>query len=138
MFFGDYIDSPTSPLFAFGHGLSYTTFAYSDLRVEPKAVTGEAEIAVSVTVKNTGSRAGNEAVQLYLHDLVASMTPFGKRLKRFAKIHLEPAQSRTLEFTLRTNDLSFIGPKNKPVVEPGDFEVMIAGLTKRFTLSQVP
>ena len=128
----------SKPQFEFGYGISYTTFAYSDLRVDPKAVTGDAEISVSVTVKNTGSRAGNEVVQLYLNDLVASMTPFGKRLKRFAKVHLEPGQSRTLGFTLRTNDLSFIGPKNKPVVEPGEFEVTIAGLTKRFTLSQVP
>jgi len=126
------------PQFEFGEGLSYSTFAYSDLRVEPKAATGDAEIGVSVTVKNTGPRPGNEVVQLYLHDLVASMTPSGKRLKRFARIHLEPAQSRTLEFTLRTDDLSFIGTKNKPVVEPGEFEVMIAGLTRKFTLSQVP
>jgi beta-glucosidase len=126
------------PQFEFGYGLSYTTFAYSDLRVEPKAVSEDATIAVSVTVKNTGQRAGNEVVQLYVGDLVASITPPGKRLRRFAKIHLDPAQSKTLEFTLLPSELSFVGPKNKLIVEPGEFEVMIAGLTGRFTLSQAP
>jgi beta-glucosidase len=126
------------PQFEFGYGLSYTTFAYSDLRVEPKTVSEDATIAVSVTVKNTGQRAGNEVVQLYVGDLVASMTPPGKRLRRFAKIHLDPAQSKTLEFTLLPSELSFVGPKNKLIVEPGEFEVMIAGLTGRFTLSQAP
>ena len=122
--------------FEFGYGQSYTTFAYSNLRVEPKTATIDAEITVSVTVKNTGRRIGNEAVQLYVSDLVASITPPGKRLKRFAKVHLEPGQSKTLRFTLRPNDLSFVGPKNKPIVEPGEFEVAVAGLTARFILSQ--
>jgi beta-glucosidase len=128
----------STPQFEFGHGLSYTTFAYSNLRVEPKTASIDAEITVSVTVKNTGRRTGNEAVQLYVSDLVASITPPVKRLKRFAKIHLEPGQSKNLRFTLRPDDLSFVGPKNKPIVEPGEFEVAIAGLTDRFTLSQAP
>jgi beta-glucosidase len=127
----------STPQFEFGYGLSYTTFAYSNLRVEPKTATIDAEITVSVTVKNTGRRMGNEAVQLYVSDLVASITPPGKRLKRFAKIYLEPGQSKNLRFNLRPNDLSFVGPKNKPIVEPGEFEVAIAGLTARFILSQV-
>jgi beta-glucosidase len=128
----------SKPQFEFGYGLSYTTFAYSNLRLEPKTASIDAEITVSVTVKNTGRTTGNEVVQLYVSDLVASITPPGKRLKRFAKIHLEPGQSKTLRFTLRQNDLSFVGPKNKPIVEPGEFEVMIARLTERFTLSQAP
>jgi len=131
-------NTASMPQFEFGYGLSYTTFAYGDLRVEPKSASIGAEITVSVTVKNTGMRTGNEVVQLYVSDLVASITPPGKRLKRFAKIHLEPGQSKTLKFTLRPIDLSFIGPKNQPIVEPGEFEVMIAGLTGRFTLSQAP
>jgi beta-glucosidase len=126
------------PQFEFGYGLSYTTFAYSDLRVEPKSASVDAEIAVSVTVKNTGRRTGSEVAQLYVSDLVASITPPGKRLKRFAKPHLEPGQSKTLRFTLRPDDLSFVGPNNKSIVEPGEFEVMVAGLTQRFTLSQAP
>ena len=89
---------------------------------------------VSVTVTNGGRRAGKEVVQLYVSDLVASLSPAGKRLKRFAKIYLEPGQSRTLTFKLRPDDLSFIGANNKPVIEPGEFEVMIAGLKDKFEL----
>jgi len=122
------------PLFEFGSGLSYTTYSYKDLRLDKKTITKQDEVAVSVTVTNTGSRAGKEVVQLYLTDLVASLTPAGKRLKRFAKIQLEPNQSRTVTFRLRQDDLAFIGTNNKPTVEAGDFEVMIGGLKERFTL----
>ncbi len=122
------------PQFEFGQGLSYTTFAYSDLRLGQKTITGNADLSVSVTVTNSGRRAGKEVVQLYVSDLVASLSPAGKRLKRFAKIYLEPGQSRTLTFRLRRNDLSFIGANNKPVIEPGEFEVTIAGLKEKFEL----
>ena len=122
------------PQFEFGQGLSYTTFAYSDLRLGQKTITGNADLSVSVTVTNSGRRAGKEVVQLYVSDLVASLSPAGKRLKRFAKVYLEPGQSRTLTFKLRRDDLSFIGANNKPVVEPGEFEVRIAGLKDRFEL----
>ena len=122
------------PQFEFGQGLSYTTFAYSDLRLGQKTITGNADLSVSVTVANSGRRAGKEVVQLYVSDLVASLSPAGKRLKRFAKVYLEPGQSRTLTFKLRADDLSFIGANNKPVVEPGEFEVAIAGLKDRFEL----
>jgi beta-glucosidase len=122
------------PQFEFGQGLSYTTFAYSDLRLGQKTITGNADLSVSVTLTNSGRRAGKEVVQLYVSDLVASLSPAGKRLKRFAKVYLEPGQSRTLTFTLRPEDLSFVGASNKPVIEPGEFEVMIAGLKDKFTL----
>lgn len=122
------------PQFEFGQGLSYTTFAYSDLRLDKKTVTSNGDISVSVTVTNSGRRSGKEVVQLYVSDLVASLSPAGKRLKRFAKIYLEPGQSRTLSFRLRPDDLSFIGANNKPLVEPGEFEVMIAGLKDKFEL----
>jgi beta-glucosidase len=89
---------------------------------------------VSITVTNTGKRGGKEVVQLYLSDLVASLSPPGKRLKRFAKIYLDPGQNRTLTFKLRSSDLSFIGADNKPVIEPGEFEVNIGGLKQRFTV----
>ena len=133
-----YGNMASTPQFEFGFGLSYTTFAYSDLLVQPKAASIGSAIKVSITVKNTGKRAGNESVQLYVNDLVASIAPPGKRLRRFAKVHLEPGQSKTLLFTLTSNDLSFIGAQNKPIVEPGDFDVMIGGQTQRFTLSQAP
>ena len=122
------------PQFEFGEGLSYTTFAYSDLRLNKKTITGNGDLSVSVTVTNSGRRAGKEIVQLYVSDLVASLSPAGKRLKRFAKIYLEPGQSRTLTFKLRPDDLSFIGANNKPLVEPGEFEVKIAGLKDKFEL----
>jgi beta-glucosidase len=122
------------PQFEFGQGLSYTTFGYSDLRLGQKTVTGSANLPISVTVTNNGRRAGKEIVQLYVSDLVASLSPAGKRLKRFAKIYLEPGQSRTLTFKLHRDDLSFIGADNKLIVEPGEFEVTIAGLKDRFEL----
>jgi beta-glucosidase len=122
------------PQFEFGQGLSYTTFAYSDLRLGQKTMTGNGDLSVSVTVTNNGRRAGKEVVQLYVSDLVASLSPAGKRLRRFAKIYLEPGQSRTLTFMLRRDDLSFIGANNKPIVEPGEFEVTIGGLKEKFEL----
>jgi beta-glucosidase len=123
-----------TPQFEFGQGLSYTTFAYSDLRLGQKIINSNADLSVSVTVTNSGRRAGKEVVHLYVSDLVASLSPAGKRLKRFAKVYLEPGQSRTLTFQLHRDDLSFIGADNKPVVEPGEFEVGVGGLKERFEL----
>ena len=122
------------PQFEFGEGLSYTTFAYSDLKLGKQVITANDELPVSVTVTNTGRRAGKEAVLVYVSDLVASISPPRRRLRRFAKISLEPGQSRTLTFKLRAADLSFIGADNKPVAEPGEFDVKVGGLTQRFTL----
>ena len=122
------------PQFEFGDGLSYTTFSYKDLRLDRKTIGATDQLSVSVTVTNAGRRAGKEVVQLYLSDLVASLSPAGKRLKRFAKVYLEPGQSRTLAFRLRPDDLSFIGANNKPVIEPGEFEVMVTGLKEKFEL----
>jgi beta-glucosidase len=122
------------PQFEFGDGLSYTTFAYSDLRLSRKTMRANDEIAVTVKVTNTGRRAGKEITLVYVGDLVASISPPGKRLKRFAKVYLEPGQGRVLTFRLRGDDLSFIGANNKPVVEPGEFEIVIGGLKDKFTL----
>lgn len=122
------------PQFEFGSGLSYTTFAYKDLKLDKQMISANDELSVTVTVTNTGSRAGKEVVQLYVSDLVASISPPNRRLRRFAKIDLAPNQSRTVTFKLRREDLSFIGADNKPVVEPGEFEVKIADLSQRFTL----
>jgi beta-glucosidase len=123
-----------NPQFQFGDGLSYTTFTYSDLSVGKQTISANEELPVSVTVTNSGQRAGKEAVLVYVSDLVASISPPGKRLRRFAKINLDPGQSRTLNFKLRAEDLSFIGADNKRTVEPGEFEVRIANLSQRFTL----
>jgi beta-glucosidase len=123
-----------NPQFQFGDGLSYTTFTYSDLRLGKQAIVANDELPVSVTVTNAGQRAGKEAVLVYVSDLAASISPPGKRLRRFAKITLQPGEKRTLTFKLRNEDLSFINAENKRVAEPGEFEVKIGGLTQRFTL----
>jgi beta-glucosidase len=123
-----------NPQFSFGHGLSYTTFAYSDLKLDKNSVLMNGEVTATVKVTNTGQRAGKETVILYLRDEVATVTPAGKRVKRFAKISLEPGQSKTLTFKLNRNDFSFIGVNNKPVVEAGDFTVLVGGLSEKFTL----
>src|ERR1043166_3398400 len=123
-----------NPQFQFGDGLSYTTFTYSDLRLGKQTISANEELPVSVTVTNAGQREGKEAVLVYVSDLAASISPPGKRLRRFAKINLKPGESRTLTFKLRNEDLSFINAENKRVAEPGEFEVKIGGLSQKFTL----
>jgi beta-glucosidase len=118
--------------------LSYTTFTCSNLKLAQKAMAVNGQMNVSVTLTNSGQRAGKEIVILYVRDVVATVAPPGKRVKRFAKVYLEPGQSRTLTFTLRRDDLSFIAADAQPTVEPGDFEVIVGNLTDKFTLEAVP
>ena len=92
------------------------------------------EINVSFSVKNTGSRAGKETAILYLRDEVATLSPAGKRVRRFAKVNLDAGQSKTLTFKLNRDDFSYIGMNNKPIIEAGDFTVMIGGMSKTFAL----
>jgi beta-glucosidase len=119
--------------YEFGYGLSYTTFAYSDLSVTPESGALDAPTTVQVTVRNTGSRAGAEVVQLYVADPVATVTPPVKRLKRFVKVPLQPGESRTIAFQLSRSDLAFIGENLKPIAEPGAFTALVGGLKKDFT-----
>lgn len=125
-----------APQFPFGHGLSYTNFAYSNLKLSSKKIPLNGEITVSATVTNNGNRAGKETAILYLRDEYASLTPAGKRVRRFAKIYLEPGQSKNLTFKLNREDFSFIGANNKPTIEAGDFTVMLGDLNDKFTLGQ--
>ena len=122
------------PQFEFGSGLSYTTFSYSNLKLDQKTLPANGEVTATVTVTNAGQRAGQETAILYLRDEVASVSPAGKRVRRFAKINLAPGQSQTLVFKLGRDDFSFINAENQPTVEPGDFTVMIGGLSDKFTL----
>jgi beta-glucosidase len=122
----------STPQFEFGSGLSYTSFSYTDLRVAPAAPSGSQTVRVDVTVKNSGARSGKEVVQLYLNERFASMTPPLKRLKRFAKVLLQPGESRQVSFELTSDDLSFIGADNKRAIEPGIFDVRIGGLRQTF------
>ena len=125
-----YGNTAFSPQFEFGSGLSYTTFSYSNLQVTPATTSVNGEVKVSVSVTNKGQRAGKETVIVYVRDVVASLSPPGKRVRRFAKISLDPGQSRTLTFTLRPRICHLSGLNNKPIVEAGDFEVMVGGLTQ--------
>ncbi len=123
-----------APQWPFGHGLSYTTFAYSDLKIAKRTIAAGEKLEVSVAVKNTGSRAGKEIVQLYLKDEVASVTPAVRRLKRFTKIELAPGETKTVQFALETADYSFIGQENRPVVEAGAMRILVGGLEQSFEI----
>ncbi|MDQ3697350.1 MAG: beta-glucosidase BglX [Gemmatimonadota bacterium] len=120
-----YIDVHWTPLFPFGHGLSYTTFSYDRLRLSTPRIRAADSIIVSVDVTNSGSRAGDEVVQLYLRDDVATLTRPVKALRGFRRITLAPGERRTVTFTLDRDDLEFLGPEMKPIVEPGWFTVYV-------------
>ena len=114
-----------SPLFAFGHGLSYTTFEYSKPRLSSTTMNSNGTVTVSVDVKNTGNRKGAEVVQMYIRDDYSSVPRPVKELKGFKKIWLEPGESQTVTFTIDTELLSFYDTNMKWIVEPGDFTIMI-------------
>ncbi len=128
----DYVYSQSSPLYEFGHGLSYTSFHYSNLRITPKKMCSCEKVRVRVEVKNTGKREGDEVVQLYVNDVVSSVTTPVKALKRFKKIRLKPGDKKEVKFMLNAHDLSLINRDMKPVVESGKFEVMTGGLKDTF------
>jgi beta-glucosidase len=122
-----YLFEEPGPLWAFGSGLSYTTFNYDKLAVKPERIAPDGHTTVSVTVTNTGQRAADEVVQLYIHDLVSSITRPVQELKGFRRIHLKPGESKRVEMPLGFDELSFFDEKMKRVVEPGRFEVMVGG-----------
>ena len=130
----DYVFAPTTPLFAFGHGLSYTTFKYTNLRIAPRTILPAGQVQVSVDVSNTGAVAGKEVVQLYVNDVVSTVTTPVKSLRRFAKIALRPGAKQTVSFTLTPDDLKLLDTNMNWVVEPGEFEVMVGGLIKSFVV----
>jgi beta-glucosidase len=120
-----YADMPAAPLYPFGHGLSYTKFDYSNLRISPQSIDPTGQVSVSLDVRNSGGRPGEEVVQLYLNDLVSSVTRPVKELRAFEKIALNPGQTRTVTFTLKSEDLALLDQAMHWVVEPGEFEVMV-------------
>lgn len=127
-------DNPMWQEFPFGYGLSYTTFEYSDLSLSAQKMTKNGSIRASISVKNTGSRAGMEVVQLYVSDLYRSISPPVKELKGFQKVDLAPGESKRIEFTLAAKDLAFVGLDYKWKSEPGAFKVRVANLEKDFAL----
>src|SRR5437763_3088443 len=122
-----YIDLPVTPLFPFGHGLSYTTFGYSDLRLSGSSIPPAGTLRVSVTVTNTGSRDGAEVAQLYVHDEVASVTRPVRALAGFRRVSLKAGEARTVEFRLTPKELGLYNKDMKFVVEPGKFRVFVGG-----------
>ena len=132
-----YVDLPDGPLYPFGYGLTYTSFDYSDLKLSSEKLRGSLE--VSAEIRNTGDRAGSEVVQLYVRDLVGSMTRPVRELKGFQRIELQPGESRRVSFTLREENLAFWGPEGGYITEPGRFQVWVAphsaaGLLGEFSL----
>ncbi len=121
----NYLDVPNDPLFPFGYGLSYTTFEYSPMTLSSSTLSEGGNITASVTVTNTGSRAGAEVVQLYIRDMVGSIARPVQELKGFERINLKPGESRTVTFTINAELLKFYNKDLEHVCEPGDFEVMI-------------
>ncbi len=126
-FRSNYLDVSNEPLYPFGYGLSYTTFAYSDVHLSSTEMSADGELTATVTVTNTGSRDGAEVVQLYIRDLVGSVTRPVKELKGFEKIFLKVGESRKVSFSITPELLKFYNYDLQFVCEPGDFDVMIGG-----------
>ncbi len=124
-FSSKYLDCPAEPLYPFGFGLSYTTFAYANLKLSSAKMKTNGSVRVSIDVKNTGRRAGEEVVQLYVRDLVGSVARPVKELKGFEKAALRPGEKKAVSFVLKAADLAFWGFDNKFVVEPGKFKLWV-------------
>ena len=122
-----YLDAGDGPAFPFGYGLSYTTFEYGDVRLSDDSMGKDGKIEAACTVKNTGSVAASETVQLYVRDLVGSLVRPVKELKGFEKIYLQPGESREVKFTLNASDLAFWTSAKEKIVEPGEFDLWISG-----------
>jgi beta-glucosidase len=131
---GDYVDSSTAPAFDFGHGLSYTSFELSNLRIKPERAQMTGKISIKVDIENIGTRSGEEVVQLYVNCLVASVTRPVKELKGFKRITLKPSEKKTVEFELLVETLGFYDKDMKFVVEPGIFNVMIGNSSRDIML----
>lgn len=138
-FRSNYLDAPNAPLLPFGYGLSYTTFDYSNLRLNKKEIHQGEAISATVTITNTGNYDGEEVVQLYLRDVVRSITPPKRQLKGFQKVMLKKGERKEVTITLSPDDLKFYNAQLEFVSEPGEFEVFVgtnsdAELSETFTL----
>jgi beta-glucosidase len=122
-----YVAESENPLYTFGYGLSYTTFAYSNLAISSKEIKANGELKVTVDVTNTGNFDGDEVAQLYIQDVYSSVTTPRKTLKGFKRVFIKKGETKKVEFTLTADELSLWNREMKQVVEPGDFEVMVGG-----------
>jgi beta-glucosidase len=132
-----YLFDDVSPLYAFGFGLSYTTFELSDIRLEPSTIEAAAQTRVHAKLTNTGSREGSEVVQLYIRDRVSSVTRPVKELKGFKRITLAPGQSTTVSFDITSESLAFYDLSMDFVVEPGTFDIMVGTSSRSEDLQTV-
>jgi beta-glucosidase len=132
-----YLFDDVSPLFPFGFGLSYTTFEFKNVRLEKKKIRTKDSTHVKVEVTNTGSRAGTETVQLYIRDLVSSVTRPIKELKGFQKVELQPGETKIVTLDITPGSLAFYDINMKYVVEPGDFEIMVGNSSRDSDLQKV-
>ncbi len=123
----NYLDVPNTPLLPFGYGLSYTSFRYSNLRLDKSEIGADESITITVTVENVGNLAGEEVVQLYLQDVVRSITPPKRQLKGFKKVMLEKGERKAVSLTIRPDDLKFYNSQLEFVAEPGEFVVYVGG-----------
>jgi beta-glucosidase len=123
----NYLDVTNDPLYPFGYGLSYTSFSYGDITLSSTQLKGNQSLKVNVTVKNTGNYDGAEVVQLYIRDVVGSITRPVQELKGFQKVFLKVGETKTVSFTITTNDLKFYNEALKYDWEPGEFEIMVGG-----------
>jgi len=126
--------SVNGPLYPFGFGLSYTTFQYKNLQVSPKSQTPKGEIKVSVDITNTGSRKGDEVVQLYIKDKLSSVIVYDTQLRGFERVNLEPGQTKTVNFTILPQHLELLDRNMNLVVEPGQFEVLLGSSSEDIRL----
>lgn len=126
-FRSNYLDEKNAPLYPFGYGLSYTQFTYGDVQLSSSSLNADGQITASVSVSNTGKYDGKETVQLYIRDIVGSITRPVKELKGFEKIYLKAGESKTVSFTITPEMLKFYNYDLEYVCEPGDFDVMIGG-----------
>ena len=132
--YGDYVSEKVSPLYPFGHGLSYTSFEYCDLALEKNRVMANETLEISLKVQNTGSVAGDEVVQLYIHDAYAATPRPVKELKGYARIALQPGESRMITFHLPVNQLAFYNNDLELVLEPGGIEIMLGSSSEDIRL----
>ena len=130
----DYVDLTGQPLFPFGFGLSYTTFEYSDLTIDPAETTADAGATVRCVVQNTGSRAGDEVVQLYVRDVLASVARPVMELRGFTRIHLRPGERRDVTFRIGREDLQMLDETMRWIVEPGVFRILVGRSSKDIRL----
>lgn len=132
----NYLDSPNSPLYPFGYGLSYTTFEYGELILDSTELTTDGTISASIKVKNTGDREGTEIVQFYIRDMVASIARPVKELKHFERISIKPGESKVVTFKITIDALKFYNSSLEYVAEPGQFQVMSGPDSERLSVKE--